>query len=231
VHQRMVGLVVADQQLILAEGLGILLDRQDDLTVLGLAHDRARAVLLAAERRPAALLLDADLPGGPPAETVAAVRAASPATKVLLLSAEASSGAVAAAIAAGAEGLVAKDASCRQLVAAIREVVTGGRVMVVGAELPRFVRDSRVALWRLGTLSGRERQLLGLLARGWSTRRIAREWRVAESTVRSHVQHLLEKLAVRSKLEAAALAWEHGAAAAEGMAPGDHDRAKRPQAT
>jgi len=213
-----VGVVVADHQQAFAEGLGIILDAQDDLSVLGVAYDTRRAVQLAADHRPAVLLLDARLPGGDPDKTPATIRAASPATKVLLLVAQAQRSLVAAAIASGADGLVTRDVSWRQVVDAIHVVVTGRQVMVIGNQSLGLGRDFSAGRLRLGALSGRERDLLGLLARGWSTRRIAQDWQVAEGTVRSHMQNLLVKLDVHCKLEAAAFAWEHGIVAGDGMA-------------
>jgi two-component system response regulator DesR len=121
-----VGVVMADHQQAFAEGLTIILDAQDGLSVLGVAHDTPRVVRLAIDHRPAVLLLDASLPGGDLSRTPATVRAASPATKVLLLAAQAQPGLVAAAIAAGADGLVTKDVSCRQVVGAIRVALTAG---------------------------------------------------------------------------------------------------------
>jgi DNA-binding NarL/FixJ family response regulator len=205
-----VGVVVADHQQAFAEGLGIVLDGHDDLAVLGVAHDTRQAVRMAADHRPAVLLLDVDLAGGGPVRASAAVRAASPATRVLLLAAQARHRVVAAAIAAGADGLVTREVSSQQVAAAIHAAAAGRQVMVMGRRPPDLGRDASVQERQMATLSGREREVLGLLATGRSTRGIARDWRVAESTVRTHVQHLLGKLDVHCKLEAAAFAWEHG---------------------
>jgi DNA-binding NarL/FixJ family response regulator len=201
-----VGVVVADHQQAFAEGLGIILDGHDDLAVLGVAHDAPQTLRLVGDHRPAVLLLDADLPGGGVGRTPAAVRAASPATRVLLLAAETRHCAVAAA----ADGLVTRDVSSQQVIAAIHAAVAGQRVTVTGGQLPELGRDASIQQRQMATLSGREREVLGLLATGRSTQRIARDWRVAESTVRTHVQNLLNKLDVHCKLEAAAFAWEHG---------------------
>jgi DNA-binding NarL/FixJ family response regulator len=211
-----VSVVVADHQQAFAEGLGIILDAQDGLSVLGVAYDTRRSVQLAADHRPTVLLLDARLPGGDPDKTPATIRAASPATKVLLLAAQRSL--VAAAIASGADGLVTRDVSWRQVVDAIHVVVTGRQVMVIGNQSLGLGRDFSAGRLRLGAPSGRELDLLGLLARGWSTRRIAEDWQVAEGTVRSHMQNLLIKLDVHCKLQAAAFVWEHGIVAGDGMA-------------
>jgi len=207
-REPVVGLVVADHQQAFAEGLGIILDGHDHLAVLGVAHDTRQAIQLATDHRPAVLLLDANLPGGGPVKTPAAVRAASPATRVLLLAAQVRHPAIAAAIASAADGLVTKDVSSQQVVAAIHAAVTGRRVIVMGSDPLKLGRDAGVV--QLATLSDREREVLGMLATGWSTPRIARDWQVAESTVRSHVQNLLGKLDLHCKLEAAAFAWEHG---------------------
>jgi DNA-binding NarL/FixJ family response regulator len=207
---QVVRLVLADGHPAFAEGLGLILDAQDGLAVLGVAHDTRRAVQLAAEYQPDVLLLDAHLPGGDLVKMPAMVRAASPASRVLLLEAEARRSMLGVVIASGADGVVTRDVCGQQVVDAIRTAVMGRWVMVLGSQPPGLGRDARVGRLRLGTLSGREREVLGLLARGWSTRRIAHDWRVAESTVRTHVQNLLVKLDVHCKLEAAAFAWGTG---------------------
>jgi DNA-binding NarL/FixJ family response regulator len=219
---KLVRLVVADGHPAFAEGLAMILATEADFAVCGLTHDGGRAVELVAFHRPTVLLMDVQLPGGDPARISAAVRAASPATKVLLLSTGPTS-TVAAAVAAGANGVVAKGGSSRQWADAIRRVVAGKRVMVVGARPPRPSRDSSVEQVRVGALSQRELEVLGLLASGWSSRRIAQAWQVAPATVRSHVQNLLVKLGVHSQLEAVAYAFQHGIVAGA-AAPGEQPR-------
>jgi two-component system nitrate/nitrite response regulator NarL len=220
VGERVVGLVLADHRAMFAEGLGMLLDAEDDLAVLGVAHTTCRAVELVAAYRPTVLLLDAQLAGGNPAQVVATVRAGSP-TKVLIVSPDAHQQTVRAAIAAGADGVLANDASSQQLIAAIGNVVDGQGSMVVAPEPARASRNPMVAA-QVRTLTGREWEILGLLAAGCSNRRIASEGHLAFLTVRSHVQNLLVKLGVHSKLEAVALAVEHGVVAA-GSGAWDHD--------
>jgi two-component system, NarL family, response regulator DesR len=184
-----IGLVLADDHRVFAEGLGVMLDAQDDLAVLGVAHDRHQAIGLAARHEPTMLLLDAHMPGPDLATTLRAVRASSPGTKVLMLSADTRRETITEALEAGADGFLAKDASSRQVAGAIR------------------------------TLSGREREILGLLANGWSNRRIAEECFLSLNTVRTHVQNVLVKLGVHSKLEAVAFALEHQVVAAGPAGP------------
>jgi DNA-binding NarL/FixJ family response regulator len=200
----MIGLVVADDHRVFAEGLGVMLDAEDDLKVLAVAHDGAQAVAEAARHQPAVLLLDAHMPGSDLAGTLA-----SPATAVLMLSADTSRETIAVALGAGADGFLAKEATSRQVAAAIRRLAEGEVGIVVAAEVPRPLRDPSVEL-RVRTLSGREREILGLLANGWSNRRIAEECFLSLNTVRTHVQNVLVKLGVHSKLEAVAFALEHG---------------------
>ena len=214
-----IGLVLADDHRVFAEGLGVMLDAQDDLAVLGVAHDSDRAIELAARHEPTVLLLDAHMPGPDLSTTLRAVRAASPATKVLMLSADTRRETISEALEAGADGFLAKDASSRQVAGHIRALVDGKGGVVAAAEpAARPARDPSVDL-RVRTLSAREREILGLLANGWSNRRIAEECFLSLNTVRTHVQNVLVKLGVHSKLEAVAFALEHQVVAAAAPAP------------
>jgi DNA-binding NarL/FixJ family response regulator len=203
-----VNLVLADHHVLVAEGLGMLLAAEDDLDILGLAHHSGQAIELAAKHQPTVLVLDAELPTGDLDQTLAAARAAAPAAKLLVLSGDPDPATTAAVLAAGADGWLAKACSSRQVATAIRHLAAGGQVPVVAAGAPAG-RDPSVEL-RVRTLTPREREFLGLLATGWSNRRIAEATRLSYLTVRSHVQNLLVKLGVHSKLEAVAFAVEHG---------------------
>lgn len=223
--RKLVRLVLADAHPVFAEGLGMILAAEADFAVCGVAHDGRRVIELAAVHRPTVLLLDAHLLGGDPAETLPAVQEASPATKVLLLSAHARGNTVAAALAVGAAGVVAKGGSSRQLTDAIRRVVDGKPATVVVVEPPQSPRHPTVEQLRGWTLSNREREVLGLLATGWSIWRIAEQCEVSPATVRSHVQNVLVKLGVHGKLEAVAFAFEHGIVPTGGGATWDRHSA------
>ena len=209
-----VTLLLADHHVLVAEGLRMLLAAEDDLDVLGLAHHSGQAIELAATHQPTVLVLDAELPVGDLEETLAAVRAAASATRVLVLAGAAHPATTAAVLAAGADGWLAKDCSSRQVATAIRHLAAGGQVPVVAAEAPAG-RDPSVEL-RVRTLTAREREFLGLLATGWSNRQIAEATRLSYQTIRSHMQNLLIKLGVHSQLEAVAFAVEHGVVAGPG---------------
>jgi DNA-binding NarL/FixJ family response regulator len=209
-----VRLVLADHHVLVAEGLGMLLASEDDLDVLDLAHHSNQAIELAAKHQPTVLVLDAELPVGDLAETLVAAKAAAPATRLLVLSGEPRPETTAAVLAAGADGCLAKDRSSRQVATAIRHLAAGRQAPVAAAE-PRLGREPSVDL-RVRTLTAREREFLGLLAIGWSNRRIAEATRLSYATVRSHMQNLLVKLGVNSQLEAVAFAVEHGVLAGHG---------------
>jgi DNA-binding NarL/FixJ family response regulator len=212
-----VTLLLADHHVLVAKGLGMLLDTEDDLDAVDLAHHSVQAIELAAEHQPTVLVLDAELPAGGLGETLAAAKAAAPATRLLVLSGDAQPETVAAVLTAGADGCLAKDRSSRQVATAIRHLAAGEQA-VVAAEAPPG-RDPSVELL-VRTLTRREREFLGLLATGWSNRRIADATQLSYLTVRSHMQHLLLKLGVHSQLEAVALAVEHGIVALDGAHPG-----------
>jgi DNA-binding NarL/FixJ family response regulator len=186
---KVVNLVLADHHVLVAEGLGMLLAAEDDLDILGLAHHSGQAIELAAKHQPTVLVLDAELPTGDLDQTLAA----------------------------GADGWLAKACSSRQVATTIRHLAAGGQVPVAAAEAPAG-RDPSVEL-RVRTLTAREREFLGLLAMGWSNRRIAEATRLSYLTVRSHMQNLLVKLGVHSKLEAVAFAVEHQVVDLDGAPP------------
>jgi DNA-binding NarL/FixJ family response regulator len=216
-----VGLVVADSHQAFAEGLAVLLAAEDDFAVAGVAYDCHRVVELAGHHQPDVLLLDVQLADGDLAAALLAVKAASPATRVLLLSDSAGDGLAATT---GADGLLPKDGSSRQVASAIRRAALGSQDVVVAAPRPPH-READLELLQARTLSGRERTVLGLLAKGWSTRRIAQELHVSVQTVRTHVQNVLTKLGVHSKLEAVAFAFRHGMLVPDEGAPRDRHSA------
>ena len=210
-----VTLVLADHRVLFAEGLGMLLDAEDDLAVLGLAHHSSQAVEVVAQYRPAVLVVEARLPDRGLAETLAAAKAASPTTKLLVLVDDASPETAAAVLTAGADSCLAKDRSSQQVAAAVRRLAAGEQV-VMGSAVRAPVLDPSVELL-VGTLTSREREILGLLTCGLGTRRIAQELCLCYQTVRSHIYSVVVKLGVQSQLEAVCFAPDHGVVEAHGV--------------
>jgi DNA-binding NarL/FixJ family response regulator len=212
-----VSLVLAEQHVLVAEGLGMLLAAEDDMDVVDLAHHSGQAIKLAAKHQPTVLVLDAELPIGDLDGTLAAARAAAPATKLLVLAGDPDPATAAAVLAAGADGWLAKDRSSRQLAAVIRRLAAGEQaVMEVELAVRGPGRDPIVELL-VGTLTFREREILGLLTHGLTTRGIAQQLCLTYQTVRSHLYNLFVKLGVHTQLEAVRFALEHQVVEAPGL--------------
>ncbi len=204
----MIRLVLADDHQVFAEGLGMVLDTEDDVEVLGIAPDGEGALRLVGEHRPDVLLLDAHMPRTDVREVVRDAKAAAPETMVVVLSADTRREIVDIAIQAGADGFLAKDLTGWQVASVLRKLLAGQAAPVTPAVPERPARDPSVEL-RVRTLSAREREILGLLVNGHSNRKIAEECFLSLNTVRTHVQNVLVKLGVHSKLEAVAFALEN----------------------
>jgi two-component system NarL family response regulator len=204
----MIKLLLADDHEVFAEGLGMVLDAEDDVEILGVARDGEEALRQLDQHQPDVLLLDAHMPRTDLREVLRAAKAKAPGTKVVVLSADTRPETVGGAIAAGADGYLPKDLAGWQLAAAIRKLLEGQSAPVVPTLPSRPRRDPMVDLL-VRTLSAREREVLGLLASGHSNRRIAEECYLSLNTIRTHVQNVLVKLGVHSKLEAVAFALEH----------------------
>jgi len=199
-------ILVVDDHPVVVDGIRNLLAAHPDLRVVGEASEPAGAVRMAAQLQPDAVILDLRMGGRFTPETAASVKAAAPDTKVLIHTASEEHEPVHAALRAGADGAVFKDG--RDLVLALRTMLTEG----VSYLDPRL-RAERGALRRgdadrapVDPLSPREYDVLCALALGQSTREIASELYLAESTVRSYTKALLTKLGVRSRIEALAVA-------------------------
>lgn len=206
--------MLADDHEVFAEGLSMVLDAEEDLQVLGLASDGAEALELVDGDPPAVLLLDAYMPRTDVTAVLREVKQRAPGTKVLVLSADTRRETVNTVLAAGADGFLAKDVSSPQVATTIRKIV-GGHQGPITALPPRTSRDPGVELL-VRMLSTREREILGYLSAGWSNRRIAEQCFLSLNTVRTHVQNILVKLGVHSKLEAVAFALEHRVVEAAG---------------
>jgi DNA-binding NarL/FixJ family response regulator len=216
-----VRVVLADDQHAFVEGLGMVLSAEDDLDIVALAGDGPSTLQAVRVHHPDVVVVDTEMPGLAVTELVRLVGQAEPATRVLLLAEDGRPRPSSRPDPGGHAGM-SRAASARELAEAIRAMAAGFRV--VGADPPaprpapavpadqppdRPERDDHAELL-LRSLSERERQILALLARGYSNRRIAEASVLSLNTVRTHVQNVLVKLGVHSKLEAAALAVRQG---------------------
>jgi DNA-binding NarL/FixJ family response regulator len=199
-----ISVLIVDDHPVVRQGLRALLEVQDDMTVAGEAGDGPAAISLAESLRPDIVLLDLKLPGMDGIAVLRPLRAAG--LRVLVLTSATEPSAAAAAVRAGAAGVVYKDIDPAALVRAIRSV-HDGNVLLAPEAVGSLVRGSRA-----DTLTAREREVLAGIADGKSNREIARLLRVSEKTVKAHVSAVLAKLGVQDRTQAAVYAVRHGKA-------------------
>ena len=183
--------IIADDHRLMREGTAALLAADPRIDVVGLAAGGREAVELAARVRPDVALLDVGMPDIGGVEACAAIHARTPDVRVLMLTVSEDALDVRAALKVGASGYLLKDMPPRQLVAA---VLSDEPIVMASAEVPA------------DELSVREREVLELLGQGLRNREIAERLVVSEATVKTHVRHVLEKLRLRNRAEAAAFA-------------------------
>jgi DNA-binding NarL/FixJ family response regulator len=197
-----ISVLIVDDHPVVRQGLRALLEVQDDMTVAGEAGDGPAAISLAESLRPDIVLLDLKLPGMDGVAVLRPLRAAG--LRVLVLTSATEPSAAAAAVRAGAAGVVYKDIDPAALVRAIRSV-HDGNVLLAPEAVGSLIRGSRA-----DTLTAREREVLAGIADGKSNREIARLLRVSEKTVKAHVSAVLAKLGVQDRTQAAVYAVRHG---------------------
>lgn len=223
----MIGLLVADDDVLVRGGITMLLHGEDDITVVGEAASGEEAVLLARRLRPAVVLMDLRMPG---LDGVAATRrivedsCATPdaPSKVLVLTTFSDDESVFAALRSGASGFLIKDTAPRFLVEAVRSVASGGSwidAAVAGSVIRAFTaapaaRPAKVYQDALGRLTGREREVLQLMALGRSNAEIRDQLVLSEATVRTHVSRILMKTDSHDRAQAVVLAFRSGLVAA-----------------
>lgn len=191
-----------------ADAIALAFDPIPDIHVVARARTAAEALLQIRHHQPDVVVLDRRLPDGDGISLIGTIREHSSGSAVLILTGEASPAVAARAVAAGAGGLVVKSARLDDLILAVRRVVAGEAIFgtqVLGAALDRLTGRSRTT-----ELTPREQEALALLAIGATTEQIAERLQLARNTVRNHVQRILMKLGVHSKLEAVAVARREG---------------------
>ncbi len=206
----MIRLLLADDHAMFRSGIRVLLELQDDFQVVGEAADGREAVRKAMETRPNVVLMDIAMPGIDGVAACQEIRAALPATRVILLTQHENREYILPATKVGACGYVLKRAAADQLVNAIRTVHAGEAYLdpavasIVMEEL-RTPSHSGVE-----GLTEREREVMVLLARGLTSREVAGTLNVSPKTVDFHRANLMQKLGLRSRTELVRFAVRHG---------------------
>jgi two-component system, NarL family, nitrate/nitrite response regulator NarL len=198
--------VVADDHPLFREGVINSLRSMPDIVVVAQASDADEAVRLVREELPDLALLDVTMPGGG-IEAARKIAAACPATRIVMLTVSEDEDDLLAAMKAGASGYVLKGVSARELAGVVRSV-SAGEVYVAPSLAFGLLREMSKprASDPLAELSGRERQVLELVANGLSNQEIGFKLGLAEKTIKHYMTNILTKLQVRSRVEAALLA-------------------------
>lgn len=224
----MIRVLVVDDQALVRTGFRMIIGAEPDLEVVGDAGDGEAAVALAASQRPDVILMDVRMPvldGIAATKRIVEQRGDA---RVLILTTYDLDEYVYDALRAGASGFLLKDAPPEQLIEAIRVIARGEALLaprVTRRLIEEFARRAppRAPTGVLDGLTEREREVLRLIARGMSNAEIAAALVVGETTVKTHVARILDKLGVRDRVQAVVMAYEHGL-----VTPGDRAGTDRP---
>ena len=212
----MLKLLLVDDHTVFREGIGALLDLEDDMEVVGGASQGEEALRLAADLQPDVVLLDIAMPDMDGIETCRRLKSSLPNTAVLMLSAFDSEEAVTAALTAGASGYVVKTIDHQRMVEGIRAIARGEMLLSPTAadrvvqRLARTRREKEREADALEALTPREREVFHLVAQGCTNAEIAERLVLSETTVKTHVRNIRNKLNLAGKGEMRVLAAQLG---------------------
>lgn len=208
--------LLVDDHTLFRSGIRSLLQRHADFTVLGEAADGIEGIKRAKQLQPDVVLLDLNMPGMSGVETLQLLLQDRPGMAVIMLTVSEEAEDLALALQSGARGYLIKNIDADYLVRAIRRAAAGESVLAesMASKLVAHMQGGAVKKVappsELDKLTPREREILSCLARGESNKTIARTLDVAESTVKIHVQNVLKKLNLSSRVQAAVFAVAHG---------------------
>ncbi|MFJ7039771.1 response regulator [Streptomyces rochei] len=214
----MTTVLIADDQPLQRFGFRMLLESQDDMTVVGEASNGAEAARMTAELAPDVVLMDVRMPGLDGIEATRRIIAGGGRTRVLILTTFDLDEYAYAGLRAGASGFLVKDAQPEELLSGVRAVATGDAVVAPSLtrrlldayvhHLPAAVQSDDSPDPRLASLTEREREILEVLGQGWTNTEIAERLHLAESTVKTHVGRILAKTGSRDRVQAVILAYD-----------------------
>jgi two-component system nitrate/nitrite response regulator NarL len=206
--------LIVDDHTLFRSGIKLLLERQTGFEVVGEASDGLEGVKRAKQLKPDVVLLDLHMPGTSGLEAIPLLRDEAPQTQVIMLTVSEDAEDLLDALRAGARGYLLKNIETDFLLESIRHAAAGESVM--SAQMAGKLADAMRVPQKTATganpgkLTPREREIIVMLASGASNKEIARTLDLAESTVKIHVQGILRKLNLASRVQAAVYAVEHG---------------------
>ena len=206
--------LVADDQAMVRAGFQMLLAREDDIEVVAEAGNGREAVELALRHRPTIVLMDIRMPELDGLQASRRILDDNPAARILILTTFDLDEYIYEALRAGASGFVLKDDPPEQLITAIRTVAAGDALLsptITRRVIKQFARRSRPSVPEgVGELTARELEILRLIADGLSNAEIGQQLFIGETTVKTHVTHILQKLNLRDRVQAVVLAYQSG---------------------
>ena len=208
-------ILIVEDHPIVAEGLSSLLEAYPEITVTGVATSVAEVIPAIERATPDVAVIDYHLPDGNAYDVVDRIRSRSPATAIVLMTADDTDEPLRAFIEVAASGYLIKSASAEEILEVIRASAVGETCVPAGIltrtmNLYRAGAEQRARQEMLDSLTSRERQILALMAQGADNRAVAGRLHITYATVRTHVRSILLKLGARSRLEAVAKARESG---------------------
>jgi DNA-binding NarL/FixJ family response regulator len=209
-----IGVLVVDDQSMVRAGFRMLLAGEDDIDVIAEASNGHEAVEKTARFKPAVVLMDIRMPELDGLQATREIIAANPDARILILTTFDLDQYIYEALRAGASGFVLKDDPPESLIAAIRTVAAGEALLspsVTSQVISQFARLPQPAAPKeLDELTPREMEVLRLIARGLSNAEIGEELFISDTTVKTHVTHVFQKLNVRDRVQAVVLAYQAG---------------------
>lgn len=205
-------IVIADDHVLVRQGIRAFLETHADLSIVGEAENGGDAIRLCREKSPEVALVDLVMPGGG-IETTRLIREQNPNTQVVLLTSFEDAQQIVQAVRAGALSCLLKDVDADALAEAVRKAARGEAVLHqrVAARLMELLRqENEPGAEMLDSLSQREREVLALIAEGLNNQQIAERLGIGEKTVKTHVSNVLGKLDVSDRTQAAVYAWKSG---------------------
>ena len=214
INETPASILIIDDHPLLRRGVAQLLELEDDLLLIGDTGEPEEGVRLAIELDPDMVLLDLNMPGMDGIQTLKRLREEGFAGRVVMFTVSDHEEDLVAALRGGADGYLLKDMEPEEMIRQLRQVALGR--MVVSESLTAILAEalrnqrSQPATPDIHSLTQREREILRELASGLSNKLIARKLDITEGTVKVHVKHLLKKLNLRSRVEAAVWAVQEG---------------------